>query len=78
MEEPAPLITDLPDHAIISTAELAQRLRRSKSSLEKWRAAGEGPSYRRFGTGRRGGRIEYEVRDVNAWWQDIKVNTPRR
>lgn len=70
-----PLITDLPDDARVTTAELASYLRVHRSTVEKWRTDGRGPKYRKVAGLR--GRVTYVVEAVNEWFDteyDIEVD----
>jgi hypothetical protein len=56
-----------------SVTEAAQHLRVSVSFLNKLRSIGGGPAYSVLGS-KRGGRIVYRVRDLDAW-QDQRRRT---
>jgi predicted DNA-binding transcriptional regulator AlpA len=47
---------------ILTTDEAAEYIRFSKSSLESWRSAGEGPRITKLR-----GKVFYRVSDLDAW-----------
>jgi len=52
----------------LSEGELAQRWRRCRRTLQRWRAAGTGPNYHVFN-----GRILYDLDDVIAFEKATRV-----
>lgn len=66
---------------MLSTADVARIVGVSVDTLEKWRAAGDGPRWYRFGSWRRLGRERvrtvprYRSSDVEAWIESKRVDT---
>ncbi len=54
--------TVIVDDRHLTTPDAAARLGLSKKTLEKWRLAGGGPPYRRYG-----GRVFYVSKELQAW-----------
>jgi len=53
----------MPDRALfLTTADAAARLGLAPRTLERWRWAGRGPAFRKFG-----GCIRYALADLDAW-----------
>ena len=72
------ILLNLPNNAQLTTSEAALFLRRSVTTLERWRVSGEGPDYIQSGKlGAKGTNqsILYEKADIVAWSQANKVST---
>jgi len=52
---------------LLTTAEVAERLRMPEATLRYWRAVGKGPDGRRVGK-----RVLYSLTDVEAFWDSLK------
>jgi excisionase family DNA binding protein len=52
---------------LLTVGEAATYLSLSASSLNRWRVSGGGPRYGKFG-----GKILYDVRDLDQWIEDHK------
>jgi len=46
-------------HKLLTTAEVAARLRVKKNTLDKWRLRGRGPRFLKFGSDGASGRVRY-------------------
>ena len=71
------ILLNLPNNAQLTTSEAALFLRRSVTTLERWRVSGEGPDYIQSGkAGAKGTNqsILYEKADLVAWTQANKVS----
>lgn len=55
---------------LLSTAEAADLIGVSESTLRGWRYHGTGPRYARIGQ-----KIKYSPRDLEAWWRKQLANT---
>lgn len=57
--------------ALLTPAEVAERLRRPVATVRYWRATGIGPKSANVG-----GRVLYRASDVEAWLEE-KFNAPQ-
>jgi excisionase family DNA binding protein len=56
---------------LMTTAELAEKLRTPGQTLYKWRAEGRGPRSRKVGR-----RLLYAESDVEAWLESLDTHRP--
>ncbi len=71
------ILLNLPNNAQLTTSEAALFLRKSVTTLERWRVSGEGPDYIQSGkAGAKGSNqsVLYEKADLIAWTQANKVS----
>ena len=55
-------------NVMLTTKEVAQRLRLTVRTLEKWRVAGKGPKYHKAGP-----RVLYDPDEVEVWLKKPKT-----
>ncbi len=54
----------------LTTAQAAEALSLSKSTLDNWRSQGRGPSYIKVG-----GAVRYRIADIESWVESQQVVT---
>ncbi len=62
----------MPPFDFLTEDELATRWKLSRRTLQRWRALGRGPAYRRIG------RITYTIDDVEAYERASRVDLTSR
>jgi hypothetical protein len=54
-------------HKLLTTAEVAARLRVKKNTLDKWRLRGRGPRFLKFGSDGASGRVRYTEEAIDEY-----------
>jgi hypothetical protein len=54
-------------HKLLTTAEVAARLRLKKNTLDKWRLRGRGPRFLKFGSDGASGRVRYTEEAIDEY-----------